>query len=181
MSRNEHGLSLVELLIVVTILGVVAAVAVPSFSSTDPKKLELAAAGVANAIRFARSEAIRTGVPHGVRVQTSAQQLRVYWLDTSGSTPTHTYDVRNPVDKKLFHLLFGKDRTLLNMQLSGVKFKFAKFATPREYLGFDATGLPKYNNAGTIHMLESAAIAISDGDQQKTINIEPTTGRVTVN
>jgi prepilin-type N-terminal cleavage/methylation domain-containing protein len=52
---RSHGVTLVELLVVVSILGVVALVAIPDFSSSNPQTLDLAAEEFANAMRFARS------------------------------------------------------------------------------------------------------------------------------
>ena len=57
---RSRGVTLPELLIVLTILGVAAAVAIPSLSSSNPQTLDLAAEEFANAMRFARSEALRT-------------------------------------------------------------------------------------------------------------------------
>ena len=66
---RSHGVTLVELLVVIAILGIAAVVAIPEFfSSSNPHTLDLAAEEVANAIRFARSEAIRLDKPHGFRV-----------------------------------------------------------------------------------------------------------------
>ena len=178
--NRQAGFSLFELLIVLTILGIIAAALAPGISTTNTKKIELAASEVAQAIRFARSEAIRTGKGHGIHASTSTQQLRVYVLKDILSIKVPDYSVRHPIDKKLFHLSFDQDRSLMGMQLSSVTFTFVGFAIAVDYLGFDGTGLPKYNNAGTIHMLETATVVISDGDLQKTVSVAPITGRVTV-
>ena len=46
--------------------GIAAAVAIPDISTTNPNRLDLAAEEIAQAIRFARSESLRTGEIHGV-------------------------------------------------------------------------------------------------------------------
>ena len=56
---RSHGVTLVELLVVISILGVVALVAIPDFSSSKPAQLDLAANEFAAAMRFARSESMR--------------------------------------------------------------------------------------------------------------------------
>jgi type IV fimbrial biogenesis protein FimT len=57
-SRSHNGVTLVEMLITVAILGVVLAVAVPSFSDMIERRRVIAAAGeIANIFTYARSEA----------------------------------------------------------------------------------------------------------------------------
>ena len=85
--REERGYTLVELVIVVTVLALIAAIAVPSLSSGPKKDLDLAAQEFAAAMRFARSESIRTGEPYGFLQQSGAKRIRVYRLDTGNSPP----------------------------------------------------------------------------------------------
>ena len=69
---NEIGYTLIELIITITIIAVIAAIAMPAFSSGSDRQLEAAAAEFAAAMRFARTEAMRTGEPHGFRQQSAA-------------------------------------------------------------------------------------------------------------
>ena len=175
----SSGLTLVELLVVVVIMGVVAAVAIPSLSPDNHSELKLAAADVAAAVRFAHSEAIRTGEPHGVHAQQSNQRIRIYRLDTSVNPFALHYDIRDPLTKQLYDLKFGAATT--DVTISSAILKFEGLFGSRDYLGFTGgTGLPKYNDAGTVRMLETGTIVLSHNGAQKSIRISPMTGRVTV-
>ena len=173
----SHGFTLPEILIVVFLIGIIASVVVPNFSSSDSKALDVSTNEVVQAIRYARNEAIRTNISHGVSFDIANKRLRVYWLDTSG-TPTAIYDVRNPIDKKLYQVNFESD--LYPATLSSVNIKYA-VAPVQSFIGFAATtGTPKYNDLGTIRLLETATIKIAYRSEERTISIAPITGRVTV-
>ncbi len=57
--RFSRGFTLLETLVVVVLIGIVALAAVPLLSSQNPTKLDVAAAEVGNALRFAIGEAER--------------------------------------------------------------------------------------------------------------------------
>src|SRR6266571_1539825 len=59
--RSSRGFTLLETLVVALLIGIVALAAVPLLSSQNPTKLDVAAAEVGNALRFAIGEAERTG------------------------------------------------------------------------------------------------------------------------
>ena len=178
MSGNrgeQHGHTLLEVLIVVSLLAVIAAVAAPSFTNTDESKLDAAVIEVTSAIRFAQSEAVRTGVPRGVYAGQSDQQIRVYRLPAA----IPIYDVYDPLNKNLYDLNFSAGGS--DVAIDNVYFKFENFSFPRDYLGFSGgTGLPKYNDFGTVRMLETAYVRLDHNGAQRTIAISPMTGRVTV-
>lgn len=174
-AQKERGYSLVELLIVVAILTLIAAIATPAFTNNNEATLEQAATEVASAIRFAHSEAMRTGVPHGVYAKQSIQQIRIYRLPAG----TPIYDVYDPLTKQLYDLNFSTGGS--GVTIDRVYFKFENFFSPRDYLGFSGgTGLPKYNDSGTIRMLQIAYVRLDHNGIQKRIDISPMTGRVTV-
>src|SRR6266699_3591448 len=60
-AQSSRGFTLLETLVVVVLIGIVALAAVPLLSSQNPTKLDVAAAEVGNALRFAISEVERIG------------------------------------------------------------------------------------------------------------------------
>ena len=93
---RQRGFTLLELTLVSAILGVIAVAALPNLASSDPSRLDLAALQVADAMRYARSEAIRTGVPHGFRQEISQKRIRVMRPDMADTPATLVYDVYHP-------------------------------------------------------------------------------------
>ncbi len=176
----DKGMSLLEILVVISIMGIVTVVAIPNLSSTDEKKLDVVANEVAQAIRFTRSEAIRTGKPHGISATVNAQRLRVYELKEVFGFPAPDYSVRNPVDKKLYDLQFANEPGWRGVSLTNIYFKFVGIATPQDDIGFDPTGLPKHESAGSISMLEQATLTLGYAGHQRTVIVAPITGRVTI-
>ena len=173
--RREQGYTLTELIIVFTLLALVAAVAVPELSKNDESKLEVAAADVASAFRFAHSEAVRTGEPHGVYASSSNQRIRVYRLPVS----TPIYDVYDPLTKQLLDFQFSNNTN--EVKLDSVYLTFHGMWGWKSYIGFSGgSGTPKYNDSGTVRMLNTGYVRLSYDGAERTIRISPMTGRVTV-
>jgi prepilin-type N-terminal cleavage/methylation domain-containing protein len=117
---KHAGFSLVELLIVIVILGIVAKVAIPMFSSiSDEQKLEQAALELANAFRFGRSEALRTGTWHQIKLTPGATpRVQVYKLNASYIEDT-VNQAFNPIDKKKYDFLLNQQPFGGGISLSG--------------------------------------------------------------
>ncbi len=172
----QQGTSYIELVIAVTILGIVAAAAMPQLSSTDSLKLDNAANEVANAIRFAQAEATRIKISYGINTDAANERIRVYSLP--GTTPT--YDVYHPIDKKPYDIQLKTDAYVAGVDLVSASFAFAGAASSSTNLDFSAEGNPKVTSAGTDYMLSSGSITLSYHGQQRIISIASMTGRVTV-
>ena len=177
---SDRGITLIELLLVVVILGIIVLVAIPAVQPYNEQQLDAAAQEVAAAIRFARDETLRTGTSYGVNINVGSQRLQVYWLDTSGFFPTPIYDVRNPLDKKLYDLQFATDPLLSGVKVTAVSFYYRGSVIPKNYVGFDVWGTPKYNDFGTIRSLSNGEIKLGLGDAERIIKVTPMTGWVTV-
>ena len=172
---RQSGYTLVEMLLVIGLLVLIAALAAPTFTDNKESKLDVATADVAGAIRFAQSEAIRTGVPHGVNADFFTKRIKIYRLPVA----TPIYDVYDPLTKQLYDLDFSVGQS--DVTIGSIYFKFENFFFPTSFLGFSGgTGLPKYNDSGTIRMLETAFVRLDYMGAQRTINVAPMTGRVTV-
>jgi len=176
----NHGFSLAELMVVITILGIVALAAVPTLFSGNSKKVEVAAIELADAIRFSRAEAIRTATPTGIWYFSSTSNFYLYRLIYVFGLPVPIYDVRHPVDKKLYTLDYSNSGNQAPVTISSVTLKYGGNATNRVYISFDDRGTPRYLNGSAYEMLDEATIVLAYDGLTRTISVAPMTGRVTV-
>ncbi len=177
---KQLGLSLLELTIVISILALTAAIALPKLSSTDPLQLNKASSELAEAIRFARSEAIRTGERRGIRYFSSSNKFSIYRVFYIFSFPIPIYDIRHPVDKNLYTLTYADNGNQGPVRIQSVTLNYGGSGSDKEYISFDKHGTPGYLSGSTYQMLDIASIVLSYGSQTRIINVSPMTGRVTV-
>ena len=175
---RELGLSLPELVIVVAILGIVAVVAIPNLSSTDPQKLDLAAEIQAEAMRYARTEAMRRGEPIGFRQQNTQQRMRVYSLDTGTSPWTVVYDVYHPISKQLWDIRLDNHYFAAADDVSTTKLFRGTCNTPAN-IYFDAHGIARCADPETV-LVEHYDVILTLGNHTRTVSLQGVTGRVTV-
>lgn len=174
---RQQGISYIEIMLVVTILSVTAAVTVPNFSANDGRKLDVAVADIAEAIRFTRIEAMRNGISHGIIVDAGNETVKVYSLPAA----TPVYDVFHPVDKKLYTLNFTTDAAAAGVDLQSYSFYYGSTGGSQAVIEFNRFGNPKYSSAGTDYMLNGpATITLAYSGQTRIISVAPMTGRVTM-
>ncbi|MCX7421009.1 MAG: prepilin-type N-terminal cleavage/methylation domain-containing protein [Planctomycetia bacterium] len=90
MTRLRSGFTLVEMLIVVTVLGILASVILPSMNSTSSViGLEAAARTLAADLRIARQSAVQYNSSYAVKLNLTANSYQIVFTGT-GSVPTLT-------------------------------------------------------------------------------------------
>jgi type II secretion system protein H len=74
-----RGFTLVELLAVLVIFGLLAAIALPNLGIRSSRMLDEEARRLASSLEFARQRAVMTGVPHRVLVDLDQAAYRIEW------------------------------------------------------------------------------------------------------
>ena len=176
---RQVGYTLTELMIVVTILAIVAAIVVPAATSTgSDKELQLVAEEFAAAMRFARSESIRTGQPHGFRFLTNQHRIRVFSADTEASPWTWVWDVYHPVSKQLYDYRFPADLAVTTTPVAH-SYVYRGNCNRNGVIYFNANGTPWCLEPETV-LLDSYRLDITTAAGQASVNLDGITGRVTI-
>jgi prepilin-type N-terminal cleavage/methylation domain-containing protein len=172
--QSPQGFTLVEALTVVALIGILALVLIPLPSAQNPTKLDLAAAEVGNALRFAINEAESSG--GYVLVDGSARgRLRVVRSDASGAS---LGAVTDPLSKRALEI------DTSSPALSGQVSMTAQFfnddrAHPQLLIG-PGMQLQAFNKGDRKGALDSGSgIVLTLGSQSLTVGVNETTGLVT--
>lgn len=179
----QHGYSLLELAVVVLILGIMAAVVIPDYSTTSPAKLELAAQQVAQALRFARAESLRSGEYFGVTISQITQNIVVKKWNMSTDPVSTELVPYHPVSKKGFEFKVDGLTFTQNIVISNSSDIFLyNFIGRRRSLIFNPQGAPMWMLGAddSVYRLLDGVVTLSDGQNQREIAVAPITGRVTV-
>jgi prepilin-type N-terminal cleavage/methylation domain-containing protein len=173
---SRRAFTLVEILCVVLIIGIAAAVVVPQIASSDDLKAAAAARVVMADLLYAQNRAITFQRAHYVRFDVDANQYSL--LSAPGLTL-----LTHPVNKTTYVTRFGasglgaiKDSSLLSASFRGIS------GQNQLALAFDELGTPlAYNTTdGTTETLQSGAIVIQSGTEKLQIAVEAYTGQITV-
>lgn len=163
----RHGFTLVEMLIVVAILAIAAAIVVPMASSAGSMQLRSAVNIVAADLEYAKSLSISQGQRYAVIFDKTTESYRV--VNEAGDTVPH------PVKKGfLFTVDFRNDSRLAGVDI--VDANFDGVAT----VSFDSLGSPYHGSGGTAAALNSGVVTLRAGGVTRTVNVEAVTGYITV-
>jgi prepilin-type N-terminal cleavage/methylation domain-containing protein len=171
-TQRARGFTLVEILCVVVVLGIAAAMIVPSIGTRDDLNAESAARVVMADITYAQSRAIATQTMQYVQFNVAGQN---YALCSSMSPVTY---LTHPVNLTNYITTFGTG------ELSSSSLASINLGSGLAVLAFDELGAPyAYNTSSqtTSSISAPATIVVQSGPAQVTISIQQYTGQLTVN
>ena len=163
----RHGFTMIELLIVVAILAIAAAIVVPMASSAGSMQLRAAVNMVAADLEYAKSMSISRGQKYAVVFDKNTESYRI--TDASGATISHPVRSGSP-----FIVDFRSDGRLSQVDIVDVTFDGAS-AVSFDYLGSPYSGMP-----GSATPLNSGTITLQAGGAVKSVKVEAVTGYVSV-
>jgi prepilin-type N-terminal cleavage/methylation domain-containing protein len=180
----EYGHTLVELLIVLTIMGVVAFLARPLSEPVRPFRAEAAARDVVQALKFAQAEAQRTGEYLLVKCDVAANSVTLSRLDIGANPPAPdpAIPVLHPLDKRGYKIVFDTSRSTTGVTIAGCAFSFDDGTTVAQ-LAFAADGEPVNvvgNKPGDVKSLVGGAITLATGQLVRTVAVAAANGRVSL-
>jgi prepilin-type N-terminal cleavage/methylation domain-containing protein len=186
--KRQGGTTLAEMVIVVAVLGVAAAIAIPRSDLQVALAADAAAAEIARALRFAQREAVRTNNYCVVSIDPATQVLRIDQPTAAGDTTP----VIHPVDKRDYRISFGSN-TMLRAMLVSSSFKYEGGFTS-SYALFGPDGMPVYVDKSAVGQLfglllgtkeikplkEEGRITVRYGNIERVVRIAPVTARVSL-
>lgn len=159
MPRNSihRGYTLIEVLVVVTIVGIVGAIVVPQMVRPGALQIQAAARALISDLLVAQNEAIAQQSPRRVVVDVEQNLYRV--ADSGNTTIAASWQSGSQ-----YLVDFGNDQRFQGVRLDAADIDGESFVE------FDELGAPR--NGGTIDLVA--------GSLRYRITIAPFTGRVTV-
>ncbi len=158
------GFTLIEIMMVVMLLAVAGALAMPFLSSAGSLQVMAAADMIAADLEYAKSLAISRGQVYSVVFST---QLNSYQIEDQGGNV-----VSHPIKIGFDYVIdFVNDSRLNQVDISQVSFD----ATSR--VRFDYLGSP-YNGSST--PLNSGVVTVKDKTLSRTVSVEPVTGIISI-
>lgn len=165
MRAIRRGYTLVEVLVVVTVLGIAGALVVPSLSGTGVLRVQAAVRSVVSDIAFAQSDALAFQSGRAVMFPEGAQGYSVVEVRGSNIDPSTDLMYSNNFKNSQYG-----DAAITSVRLSGGDGRT---------LIFDELGSP-VTTAGGSTPASNGTIVIEGSRQRFTLTIEGYTGRVSV-
>lgn len=180
----RSAFTLVEILVVIVILGIASAIAIPFMGTRDDLRVTAAARNLVADLIYAQNEAITLGKPVYVRFDTTNNN---YTLLTSpvNTGPNYGTPLIQPITQENYITQFGSSvRGYENVAIDaatrfdGIDASYTNETT----LGFDEIGAPyawDYSLNGQSD-LKDGQIVLTAGSFSITVTISPATGEISV-
>ena len=184
-TARVRGYTLLELMVVLLILGSVAAMAQLGSTPVRPAQLDAAARDVVQLLRFAQSEAIRTGDWRTVDCNQASNTLRIYALNMAPKPPIEdtARPIMHPIDKKNYTLVLSNRQGAGAARIDSCAFAYSGGSAGANLVSFGPDGAPVYvggKNTSDVRQLTSGTVQLSAGLGRRIISIDSLTGRVSV-
>lgn len=163
---TSRGFSLTELIVIISILGILSWLAYPKMAAMDEIKLDAAARRLAADLRYAQSLAMSRRVIHGVLFDPALEKYTVF-------APVPATPITDPADRARTLSVDYTSRT----EFRGVLVQTATFGTTPG-VTFDYFGVPR-DTAG-VDLSSTGSVVLSYMGMNDTVFVAPQTGMVTV-
>lgn len=172
------GFTLAEVLITIAILGIIAVAVLPLLSSNDPQKLNVAVQETANTLRFALSEARRTGGYVLVDGKTTAGLITLYYANASASPGSV---INDPLTKRAAILNVNANPFSQGVTLTP-QFRAGGQARPQLLIGPGLSQMQGFDGPsnGQGALQANSGVVLSYGAQSITVSLHEVTGRVSL-
>jgi prepilin-type N-terminal cleavage/methylation domain-containing protein len=187
VSHNPSAFTLVEILVVVTILGIAAAVIVPQMSSRDDLRVEGARRMVMADLIYAQNCSIAKQTWHYVVFDTTSNPRKYRIVTNLSTTNPNGTAVPHPITlDPEYKVVFGDGApsgTIATHGLESIALGDVAFEGAHTILCFDELGVPYYydpssNTATAISTSGGSSINVRCGTVTRAVTIEPYTGEV---
>ena len=163
---GARGFTLTELLVIMSILGIVSWLAYPKMAAMDEIKLDAAARRLAADLRYAQSLAMSRRVIHGVLFNAAQEKYTVF-------APNSATPITDPADRARTLIVDYTSRT----EFKGVLVTSATFGTTPG-VTFDYFGVPR-DTAG-VDLSAAGKVVLTYQGSVDTVIVAPQTGMVTI-
>lgn len=173
------GFTIAELMLVVAILAIVAAVAIPASRPQRQLQVEPVVQRVADALRFARAASMLGDDVYGVAFTASPSRLRVFRALGEASPVVPLYDVVDPLTKRAYEIALEASSLPVGSAFGGVAATWTAPCSGPFAVVFDRRGSPRCLSP-TSAALSQATLTFTFEGSALSVVLAGETGRVVV-
>jgi prepilin-type N-terminal cleavage/methylation domain-containing protein len=162
---SARGFTLTELIVILSIVGILSWLAYPKMAAMDEIKVDVAARRLAADLRYAQSLAMSKRVIHGILFEPALERYTVF-------APTTATPITDPADRARAMSMDYTSRT----EFRGVLIQSATFGTTPG-VTFDYFGVPR--DTGGADLTTSGRVVLTYQGVTDTVIVAPQTGMVT--